>query len=312
MNSNEPEIEMTQSIWDQMRAELRTDGLPQLDQACHSLLSGSLGPLNARQIEDLASIERSATRLTRLVEGEPINWSDYGEAAHALRGPLNLTIGFSRLMLKGIDGPINEAQRAALQTIHGASRRLLALFNLLLDALLLAGNGIRFAMEPVPVDQILDKFIAAGHALADNRGIVFEADVTPQLTGITVRSDEKRLTQALSALLAVSVKYTSDGVVTLRAALRERHLLVHLENQGCQLPEPLLADLQCLLTDATDLSWPCDARLRLGLAWHLVTGLKGTLEAQQVGQTCAFTVTIPVNQSLKCDQQDDSEHPVSW
>ncbi len=287
--------ELIQSLWDQMRADLRADALPQLNQACQSLLSGSLGPLTEQQTEDLGSIERSVTKLSRRVEGEPINWNDYSEAAHALRGPLNATIGFSRLILKGIDGPLNEAQEEALETIYGVSRRLLVLFNLLLDALLLAGEGISLNIESVAAGTILEELIATGHTLADSCGFVFEAIVAAQVAETSVRSDAKRLKQALSALLAVSAKYLSDGVVTLRAGLSEDRLLIQLENLACQLPAALLADLTCLLTDAADRSFPYDAHLRLGLAWHLLTGMNGHLEAQQTREACAFAVTLPTD-----------------
>jgi signal transduction histidine kinase len=284
-----------QAMWDQMRADLRSDGLPQLNQACQALCGGSLGPFNVQQQEDLASLERSVIRLTHLLEDKTVNWSNYGEAAHTLRGPLNSATGFSRLMLKDIDGQLNEAQRAALDTIHSTSRRFLALFNLLLEALLLTGDGLCFDVEPMQVEKLLNEFINTGSTLADNCGTDFEAEVAPQLIGVSIISDEKRLAQALVALLAVTVKYMDDGIVTVRAALHKGQLLLHLENQRCLLPAPLVADLQSLLTDATNLCLPYDARLRLGLAWHLVNGLGGTLEAYQVGGTSAFTVTIPIN-----------------
>jgi signal transduction histidine kinase len=284
-----------QALWDQMRADLRSDALPQLDQACHSLRSDSLGSLTENQAEDLASIERSLAKLSRRAEGEPIDWSDYSEAAHALRGPLNSTIGFSRLMLKGIDGPINEAQREALETIYSVSRRMLALFNLLLDALLLIEDGVSFDVEPVRADLVMEQLIATGRTLADNRGFAFNANVTPQVLSINVRSDAKRLMQALSALLAVSVKYMNDGTMALQADLSGTRLVVRFENQRCALPMPLLENLPYLLTDAADRSFPYDAQLRLGLAWHLLKGMQGHLEAHKTGTTCAFIVDLPID-----------------
>lgn len=294
MSLNKTMIELIQALWDQMRTDLRSDALPQMDQATHALLRGSLGPLTDLQVEDLESVDQSLAKLNKHVEGEPIDWTDYSEAAHALRGPLNSTIGFSRLITKGVDGPINEAQRAALERIHTVSRRLLALFNLLLDALLLTGDGIDLTIEPVRAGDILEELVVTGRVLADSRGHLFEADVMPEVADVAVRCDAKRLKQALSALLAVSAKYMNDGVMTLRTGLGNNELVIQLQSQECRLPEPLLANLACLLTDEADRSFPYDAHLRLGLAWHLLTAMEGNLVAKHVDTTCAFIITFPL------------------
>jgi K+-sensing histidine kinase KdpD len=239
-------------------------------------------------------MDRSLTKLTRRFEGEPIDWTDYGVAAHALRGPLNSTIGFSRLMLKGADGPITAAQRDALETIYIESRKLLTIFNLLLDALLLAERGIGFASEPVQADDILQELIAVGQTLADNRGFIFETNVMAEISQTAIRSDAKRLKQALSALLATSVKHMRAGRLALRVWLQENRLLIQLENEACQLPAPLLANLPTLLTAEADHSFPYDAHLRLGLAWRFLAEMGGGLRAHRNNEKCTITVTLPL------------------
>ena len=118
-------LELIQTLWDQMKADLHTGEMSQIHDACQTLLRGDPGPLTELQTEDLESVDRSLAKLIERAEGEPIDWADYSEAAHALRGPLNATIGFSRLILKGIDGPITEAQKEPLETIYNGSRRML-------------------------------------------------------------------------------------------------------------------------------------------------------------------------------------------
>jgi len=293
MNQVMAMLDLIQALWDQMRAELRADPLPQLNHACQALISGSLGPLTDLQVGDLESVERALIKMTRRIEGEPINWTDYSEAAHALRSPLNSTLGFSRLTLRGVDGPINEAQTKALETIYSGSRRLLTLFNLLLDALLLVQEEIVVDVEPVRADRILEELVAVGQALADTRQFAFETDITSQVAEAIIEIDAQRLKQALSALLAVLVRYTNNGMVTLRAWLDGQAMLIQLENLACQLPQPLLINLCHLLTEKADRSFPYDAHLRLGLAQHLISEMRGQLKAQQTAEMCTFTVTLP-------------------
>jgi signal transduction histidine kinase len=286
---------LIQTLWDQMRAELRVDVIPQMDDACRALLSGTLGPLTENQREDLESVERSMVKLSRRVNGESINWADYSEAAHALRGPLNSTLGFSRLMLKGVDGPITSAQGEALETIYDASRRMLALFNLLLDALILKNQDMGFEIESVSATEVLDELISLGQTLARNRNFAFDADVNPSISAVKLQGNNKRLRRALSALLALSGKYMGDGVLTLRAWTGEATLLIRLKSQGCRLPAELLSIPSTLLTDEADCSIPYDAHLRLGLAWHILNKMGARLEAEQTDETCIFTVALPAS-----------------
>lgn len=286
--------DVVQALWDQMRAELRADVLPILSAACHSLLDETLGPLTELQIEDLESVDRSLSRLSRRLEGDPVDWTDYSLAAHALRGPLNTTIGFSRLLLKGVEGPINVAQREALETTYSTSRRLLALFNLLLDASMLLGNEIVVDLEPARVDGVLLEIISLGRTLADNHEFTFEADVATQVADVTVTIDAKRLKQALSALLTAVTKEMRDGPVYLKAWRDKNTVLIRLESEACELPGPLLVDLHTLLTDQADRSLPYDAHLRIGVAVHLLNSMGADLSARQTDERCTLTVTLPI------------------
>ncbi len=284
--------EIIQFLWDQMRADLHANTLPQLQDACHSLATGAVGSLTDQQREDLESLERSVLKLARRIEGEPINWSNHGEAAHALRGPLNSIIGFSRLMLKGIDGPFTDAQEKALQTVYTIGRQLLTVFNLLLDALLLIAHDISFDFERVRVGAPLEELIATGHTLADNHDFAFEIDIASGIPEMEVETNLKRLKQALTALLATSVKYTGGNTIVLRAWTSENELLIQLETPICKLPTPLPAKLPDLLTDKADPSFPYDAHLRLGLVWHFLAEMKGRLDAQESNGMTTFTIAL--------------------
>ncbi len=286
--------ELIQTLWDQMRADLHANQVPPINDACQALLGGELGPLTDLQVEDLQSVERSFAKLVMRIEGEPIDWADFSEAAHALRGPLNATIGFSRLIVKGIDGPITEEQRGPLEAIHNGSRMLLALFNLLLDALMFEHGDMGLSIESMPANEVLDELMAVGQTLAARRGFRFETDVAEPTTAMIIKSNKKRLKQALLALLAVSAKYLQQDASTLRAWLDKDSLFIQLENQGCRQLLSLPPDLSLLLTDQAPLTIPYDVHLRLGLARRLLDEMNGRLEIKQADQECTFTVTVPI------------------
>jgi len=289
-------LELIQTLWDQMKADLHTGEMSQIHDACQTLLRGDPGPLTELQTEDLESVDRSLAKLIERAEGEPIDWADYSEAAHALRGPLNATIGFSRLIIKGIDGPITEAQKEPLETIYNGSRRMLTLFNLLLDALTLVQGDMDFGLELISVNEILGELTTVGETLAAKRDYIFAADVTALVAKITIQGNAKRLKQVLLALLAVSAKYLGGDVLTLRVRTTDDKLLIQLENQGCQPSSLLPDDPSRLLTNEAPTAILYDIHLRLGLAWHMLNGMKGRLEIHRAGETCTFSVTVPLAQ----------------
>jgi signal transduction histidine kinase len=55
-------------------------------------------------------------------------------ASHDLKTPLNTIIGFIKVVIKGIDGPINEIQNTDLTTALNGSQRMLTLVNNLVMA----------------------------------------------------------------------------------------------------------------------------------------------------------------------------------
>ncbi|HET7143480.1 MAG TPA: histidine kinase dimerization/phospho-acceptor domain-containing protein, partial [Anaerolineales bacterium] len=54
-------------------------------------------------------------------------------ASHDLKTPLNAIIGFTKVVLKGIDGPINETQTVDLTTAFNGGQRMLTLTNYLVE-----------------------------------------------------------------------------------------------------------------------------------------------------------------------------------
>ena len=54
-------------------------------------------------------------------------------ASHDLKTPLNAVIGFTKLVIKGIDGPINEVQNTDLTTAFNGGHRMLTLVSQLVE-----------------------------------------------------------------------------------------------------------------------------------------------------------------------------------
>jgi signal transduction histidine kinase len=280
-----------------MRVELGADLFPQVDEACRSLLDGSLGTLTDLQVEDLEAIHRSLAKLSTRLEGEPINWADHSESTHALRGPLNSIIGFSRLLLRGVDGPIADAQHQALETIYNGSRRMLVVFNLLLDASTLDQEGIRVTCETDGLQGLLDELTRVGQTLAESKGFAFEAETAAVPSGVRIYSDQSRLKQMLAGLLALIARYADQASLKLSAELiiEEQAVRIDVACTHCSFPQAAVQAYPQLLTDQADLTIPYDVHLRLGLARELLNQLGGQLDVLvDSGGLTRFVIVHPI------------------
>jgi signal transduction histidine kinase len=71
--------------------------------------------------------------------------------SHELRTPLNSIIGFSRVIIKGIDGPINDTQKQDLTAIYNSGQHLLSLINDMLDLSKIEAGKMELAFSDVNV-----------------------------------------------------------------------------------------------------------------------------------------------------------------
>lgn len=291
-------IQLVQKLWEQMRSDLGADLSPQVNQACRSLLEGACGPLSPIQIEDMEAIQRSLAKLDARFEGEPIDWADHSVATHALRGPLNSVIGFSRLLIRGVDGPTTEEQNQALEIIYRGSRRMLLVFNLLLDALMLEQEDIIVSREVFPVQELLDELSKVGQALADKQGFVFLVETAQIPPDLHIHSDKARLKQTLAGLFALLGRYVEQSSITLSVWLDIEAQLIGVEllAADCQIPQAAIDDYPQLLTAMADFTIPYDVHLRLGLARELLIRLGGRLdlvaEVNSLVRLTAFHPTV--------------------
>ena len=120
-----------------IRADIQTrDEFEELSHAFNRMLRNlvamqeELRGLNRqldKKVDELAQANMALFEMNRLK-------SDFlATMSHELRTPLNSIIGFSRVILRGIDGPLTETQQADLAAIHNSGQHLLGLINDVLD-----------------------------------------------------------------------------------------------------------------------------------------------------------------------------------
>jgi signal transduction histidine kinase len=166
----------------------------------------------------------------RAVEAELRHARDKAEAAdraksrflatmsHELRTPLNAVIGFSDELLRAA-GPIDAEQvRDYAQQINDGGRHLLNLINLILDVARIEGVREELGSDQVDVARLARGVARSFEPAAEAAGLILTVDIPDGMP--LLRSDERRLQQALSQLVSNAVKFTdAGGSVTLRASI---------------------------------------------------------------------------------------------
>jgi PAS domain S-box-containing protein len=137
--------------------------------------------------------------------------------SHELRTPRNAILGFSENLVR--DPETSAGQQEKLTIINRSSEHLLAMINDVLDLSKIEAGQIELEAEPVDLSVMLKDIGQMFEVRAVNAGLQFELQLDPVLVRY-IKTDVGKLRQILINLLGNAVKFTSQGVVSLRARTR--------------------------------------------------------------------------------------------
>jgi PAS domain S-box-containing protein len=109
----------------------------------------SLADQVAVAIDNARSYELSQQLIKDLREVDQLKSQFLANMSHELRTPLNSIIGFSRVILKGIDGPVSDMQQQDLTAIYNSGQHLLGLINDILDLARIEAGKMELNFEEV-------------------------------------------------------------------------------------------------------------------------------------------------------------------
>ncbi len=244
-------------------------------------------------IQNARAYAAERATVERLRELDRIQSQFLTNMSHALRTPLNSIIGFSRVLLKELDGPINEVQRDDLAAIHDSGRQLLGLINDMLELSHLELGMAAFTEGEVDLAEIVEGVMATARALARGKSVELYEQVPVDLP--RVYTDGQRVRQVILALLIHAVKFTDDGSICLRAAVDNGHVSISVQDTGMGIPreerERLFAETQ----PGEQESEQTEPGFGLAISKRVVERLGGRIWVESVeGSGSTFTFTLPI------------------
>ncbi len=172
------------------------------------LTSAAFALQTARLYQQLSETAERLREIDRLKSQFLANMS------HELRTPLNSIIGFSRVIMKGIDGPINDTQLQDLTAIHNSGQHLLGLINDILDLSRIEAGKMELNFDQVDLHEIVKGVMSTTVGLVKDKPIRLVPEVEENLP--LVHADAIRVRQVLLNLMSNAAKFTDEGSITVK------------------------------------------------------------------------------------------------
>ncbi|GEM_PF-252353 len=154
--------------------------------------------------------------------------------SHELRTPLNSIIGFSRVILKGIDGPLTEMQKTDLTAIYESGRNLLELINDILDISKIDAGKMEMVFEPTDLQEIVRGVVTTIAGQLKGSPVELLTDLPDQLP--VVLADGRRIRQVLTNMVGNAVKFTEHGYIKISASYDSYQVVMSVEDTGIGIP----------------------------------------------------------------------------
>jgi len=242
------------------------------------------------RIDELVMAREEALSATRLKSEFLANMS------HEIRTPINGVIGMTGLLL---DTNLTDEQKDYADTIKRSGESLLTVINDILDFSKIEAGKLDFENVDFDLFKALDDCQKTLDFAIKKKGLKLNAQVSDNLPRYVV-GDNGRLKQILLNLLDNSIKFTSEGSLTLRASkVLEKDSLVRLrfeiEDTGIGIPEAALHRLFKAFsqTDSSTRRKFGGTGLGLSICKKLVEKMNGSIGVKsQEGQGSMFWFEI--------------------
>ncbi|WP_201320294.1 PAS domain S-box protein [Pseudanabaena sp. lw0831] len=155
--------------------------------------------------------------------------------SHELRTPLNAILGFTELM--SFDPSLSPENQEDLAIVNRSGKHLLELINDILDLTQIESGKSILNPSDFELENLLNSIEELFQVNAQSKGLKLIVDLDPNLPKF-VNTDERKLYQVLVNLLGNAIKFTKEGIITLRvrqvgiANLDQSQLFFEIEDTG--------------------------------------------------------------------------------
>ena len=135
--------------------------------------------------------------------------------SHELRTPMNGVVGMTELLM---NTRLDASQYASAEIIRESAQSLLRILNDILDFSKIEAGFLVTESLPFDLRQTVDQVVQLMRPQIKSKGLTFSSEWDDALP-LAVIGDSTRFSQIVTNLIGNSLKFTSEGFITLRASL---------------------------------------------------------------------------------------------
>jgi signal transduction histidine kinase/DNA-binding response OmpR family regulator len=228
--------------------------------------------------------------------------------SHELRTPMNAIIGYTDLLIDGVDGPINEDQEKSLNKVATNARHLLQLINDVLDISKIEAGKMKINPKELDLQWLVTSITPTFEPQMKKKGIALSVDIPEGLP--FVYGDEDRVKEILINLLSNAIKFTHEGGITISARISERgvkpgdpplFMEICVQDTGIGISDDDVGKIfdKFVQADLTTVRQYEGTGLGLSIARGLVSLHKGIIwVTSKKGQGSRFCFTLPIKKEI--------------
>lgn len=224
----------------------------------------------------------------RLIATDRLKDEFLTKTSHEFRTPLHGIMNIAQSLADRIGSLSADQQRERLALITTTAKRLSTLVYDIMDLSRLKQGNLRVEKSAVDVRSSVTVVLEVFRYIAQDGAVSLVNDVDPRLPPVLV--DENRLRQMLSNLVDNALKHADSRLITVSAEREGEMIGIRVTDNGCGMPEQLLANLAASPEGSGD-------GLGIGLAiCRQLTELHGgTLTIRSAtGEGTTVTISLPV------------------
>jgi len=253
----------------------------------------------------LTLLERANKELREL---DKLKSTFLANMSHELRTPMNAIIGYTDLLIDGVDGTINEEQEKSLRKVANNARHLLQLINDVLDISKIEAGKMKLSPKEIDLNWLVESVLHTFEPQIKLKGITLTIDIPDGLP--LIYGDEDRIREIFINLLSNAVKFTDQGGITISAKLSERgvkagepplFMEICVEDTGIGIKDEDLGKIfdKFVQADLTTVRQYEGTGLGLSIARGLVSLHKGMIWVKsKIGEGSKFCFTLPLKKEI--------------